>query len=83
MLHEHEESDFLATMSHELRTPKFASQYLGGIAEQTMAKWRCSGSVELPFVKIGSRVFYRQSALDAFIESRTVTHTGQLEGLAD
>lgn len=54
-----------------LRTPEDAAAFLG-VTCHTLAVWRCTGRYSLPYVKIGRRVRYRQSALDAFIERRTV-----------
>ncbi len=47
-----------------------------GIAEQTLAVWRSTGRYSLAFVKIGRRVMYRESVLEAFIEANTHTQTG-------
>ncbi len=33
----------------------------------TLANWRCSRRVDLPYVKIGRLVRYRQSEVEAFI----------------
>ena len=41
----------------------------------TLAVWRCTGRYSLPFVKIGSKVFYRRSDISSFIESRIQTQT--------
>jgi excisionase family DNA binding protein len=51
-----------------------AASYLG-LKPQTLDVWRSSGRYSLPFVKIGRRVFYRKSDLEAFIESRIQTKT--------
>lgn len=53
-----------------LLSRKAAAKYLG-VAAQTLAQWACTGRYNLPFVKIGRSVKYRQSALDTFISSRT------------
>lgn len=45
-----------------------AAAYLG-VAEQTLAIWKCTGRYNLPCVRIGRLVKYRQVDLDAFIES--------------
>ncbi len=39
-----------------------------GFAEQTLAKWRCLGSGPA-YLKIGGRIFYCGSALNAWIAS--------------
>jgi excisionase family DNA binding protein len=38
----------------------------------TLTKWRSTGEVRIPFVKIGRQVKYRTKDLKAFIESSTV-----------
>ena len=49
-----------------LLTRREAAGYLG-VAEQTLAVWKCTGRRSLPFVKIGRLVRYRKADLDAFI----------------
>ena len=49
-----------------LLTRREAAAYLG-VAEQTLAVWKCTGRRSLPFVKIGRLVRYRKADLDAFI----------------
>lgn len=44
-----------------------AAAYLG-LAPETLATWRCTQRQQLAFVKIGGRVRYRLSDLQAFIE---------------
>ncbi len=39
-----------------------------GFADQTLAKWRCFGSGPA-YLKIGGRIFYSGSALNAWIAS--------------
>jgi hypothetical protein len=62
-----------------LLSPEAASAYLGsmgaGLAVTTLAKYRQQGEGPV-FVKLGSKVRYRRSALDAFLNAlpeRTVT----------
>ena len=49
-----------------LLTRREAAAYLG-VAEQTLAVWKCTGRRSLPFVKIGRLVRYRKADLDTFI----------------
>jgi excisionase family DNA binding protein len=58
----------------DLLSDKDAAAYLG-LAEGTLAVWRSSGRYQIPFLKIGSKVRYRQSDLDEWLESRTHTAT--------
>jgi hypothetical protein len=39
---------------------------------QTLAKWRCMGRHDLPFVRVGRLVRYRKRDLLAFLEANTV-----------
>ena len=43
-----------------------------GVKPTTLQVWRCNQRYPLPYVKVGRNVRYRASALQAFIESRTV-----------
>jgi excisionase family DNA binding protein len=52
-----------------------AGKYLE-VSPKTLSVWRCTKRYPLPFVKIGSRVRYRRSDLDAFIASRTQSGGG-------
>jgi excisionase family DNA binding protein len=42
-----------------------------GVTEGTLAVWRCTKRYQLPFVKIGRKIFYRSEDVQSFIESRT------------
>lgn len=56
----------------ERLSSKEAAEYLG-VAENTMNVWRSSRRwTNLPYIKIGSKVFYWKRDLDAFLESQTV-----------
>jgi hypothetical protein len=57
--------------SVELKTDIEASQKLK-VSPGTLAVWRSTKRYPLPFVKMGSRIFYRESDLEAFIASRVV-----------
>jgi excisionase family DNA binding protein len=50
-----------------LLSRKEAAAYLG-INERTLANWKCAKRYQLPTVKIGRLVKYRQSDLDLFIK---------------
>lgn len=41
------------------------------VSAGTLSVWRSTGRYRLPFVKIGRKVFYRRSDIDAWIEKRT------------
>jgi excisionase family DNA binding protein len=48
-----------------------AAEYLG-LAVKTLASWASNGRHTIKMHKIGNRVKYRKSDLDAFISSREV-----------
>ena len=54
-----------------LLTPPEAAAYIG-VTENTLCVWRCVGRYDIQFVKVGRLVKYRKSALDAFLDRRTV-----------
>lgn len=49
-----------------------AADYIG-VQSQTLAAWKSTGRYPIPCIKVGSRAMYRQSDLDAWLASRTVT----------
>lgn len=54
-----------------LLTPPEAAAYIG-VTENTLSVWRCVGRYNIQFVKVGRLVKYRKSALDAFLDRRTI-----------
>jgi len=54
-----------------LVTPVQTAEILG-VVLGTLSVWRCTRRYNLPFVKIGRKVFYRGSDIQSFIESRTI-----------
>ncbi len=60
----------------DLLTPEDAAQHLG-VSARTLATWRSTGRHALPYVKVGARVRYRRTDLDAWLSSRMHEHTGQ------
>ena len=46
------------------------AKILGGISVETLAAWRHTGRIKLPFIKVGGRlVRYRQRDVQAFIDA--------------
>ncbi len=43
------------------------------IKEGTLDVWRCTKRYDLPYIKMGRRVYYRLSDIQKFIESRIVS----------
>lgn len=54
---------------HDRLSAKEAAQYLC-LPETTLANWRSSKRYDLPYIKVGRRVFYRRSDIDRWLESR-------------
>ena len=54
----------------KLLTPEETSDVLG-INTSTLAVWRCTGRYELPFVKTGRLIRYREIDVADFIKKRT------------
>jgi len=54
-----------------LYPPESAGEYLGDIPTSTLQWWRHKRRGPA-YVKIGHRVFYRKSALDAFLDAGIV-----------
>ncbi len=42
------------------------------IKENTLDVWRCTKRYDLPYVKIGRRVYYRLNDIQKFVESRVM-----------
>ena len=59
------------TVTAELIDRAAAAEYLG-VSPGTLANWQSTGFRRVPHVKIGKRVRYRISDLDAFIEQNLV-----------
>lgn len=53
-----------------LHSNESAANYLE-ISPGTLDVWRSTKRYAIPYIKVGRLVKYRQSALDAFLESRT------------
>lgn len=56
----------------KLLTPDETAERLG-ILTKTLDVWRCTQRYNLPYVKVGRLVRYRESDVEAFIESRLQT----------
>jgi len=55
----------------DILTPREAAKVLR-VSPGTLAIWRCLKRYGLPFSKVGSKVVYRRSDLDAFIQAGRV-----------
>lgn len=57
---------------HQLLTEAEAAEYLT-MAPGTLSVWRSTGRYNLPFLKLGHKVRYRITDLDAWLSSRERT----------
>lgn len=55
----------------ESLTERQAADHLG-VSPGTLANWRSSGAVRVPFVRLGRAVRYRRSDLERFLAANTV-----------
>ena len=49
-----------------------AAAHFLGVKPATLRGWRCTGSVNVPYVKIGRFVRYRGKDIEAFLDANTV-----------
>lgn len=49
-----------------------------GTKEATLIHWRSTGRNTLPYIKVGRLVRYRQRDIDAWLDSQTRLHTGEV-----
>lgn len=61
-----------AAVKNNLMTPQEAADMLGTTVG-VLAVWRTTKRYPLAYAKIGRKVMYRPEAVQAFIESRTVS----------
>lgn len=61
-------------MEKEILNQNEAAEVIA-LKPQTLASWRCKGTNDLPFVKVGRAVRYRRSDLKAWMAKRTATCT--------
>lgn len=60
----------------ELLTPEQAAERMG-LRPQTLAVWRTTGRYGLPYIRAGRLIRYKAEDIDAFLNSRRQTHTGE------
>lgn len=58
-------------MNDKLLNNDQAAEYMG-VTSRTLDVWRSTKRYQIPYIKVGRLVKYRQSALDAFLASREV-----------
>ena len=64
-------------MIERLLNTKQASEILG-VTVKSLANSRYTGiGIQVPYVKMGKSVRYKESALEKYIEDNTINHTGE------
>lgn len=58
--------------------PRDAAAYIG-LAPATLAKIRCISNDGPPFIRLGRKIMYRQSDLDAWLDARKATSTSDAD----
>lgn len=53
-----------------------SAEYIG-VTAGTLNVWRCTKRYPLPYIKVGRKVRYRLSDLDAFLASRTIGESAE------
>lgn len=66
--------NLIDTKSDKRLTRSEAAQHLG-VNTQTLANWAHTGRVKIPFHKVGRKVIYFKSDLDAYLDSTRRTQT--------
>lgn len=67
--------------SSPLLTTKEAAACLS-LAKSTLEGWRCTGDVQLPFVKMGRTVRYRRADLDNYLDGKSPVGSTQTQETA-
>ncbi|EMD1657070.1 helix-turn-helix domain-containing protein [Pluralibacter gergoviae] len=65
----------LATSHHSKRLTRSEAAAELGVTTQTLANWAHTGRVKIPFHKVGRKVIYFKTDLDAYLESTRRTQT--------
>jgi hypothetical protein len=66
-------------MTSQLLSPKETAKRLGLKNAGTLNQWRFHHRYPLRFVRIGSRIMYREEDVQNFIELRTSSGTGEAQ----
>jgi predicted site-specific integrase-resolvase len=51
-----------------------------GVSVRSLERWRCSGTVDLPYVKLGGVIRYQLENIQRLIASRTIRNTSEENG---
>lgn len=49
-----------------------------GVSSATLATWRCTKKEQIPYYKIGNKVFYKTEHILAWIETKKVGYTDEV-----
>lgn len=60
----------------DLMSAAAVARYLG-LSTKTLANWRSSGLADLPYVQVGSRIFYRACDVHAFVARASKRSTSE------
>jgi excisionase family DNA binding protein len=66
-MHPHRSKDILLT-------PTQVAEQLS-VSTGTLAVWRCNGTCQIPYIKIGRSVRYKAADIEAFLNAQTHLHT--------
>lgn len=61
----------LKAAGSDLMSRREAAKYLG-VAEQTLAVWKCNKRFDIPVIQVGRLIKYRRADLDRFLHANTV-----------
>ena len=65
------------SLNSELLNQEALAALLGNeVSTSTLERWRCTGDGPR-FIRVGRTPLYRRSDVDAWLTSRTVSHTGE------
>lgn len=68
-------SSFAPENSHFKLLSQAEAAKLLGLAPETLSVWRCTKRYNLPYIKVGRLVKYREADLMAFVESRRISRS--------
>lgn len=60
----------------DLMSAAAVARYLG-LSTKTLANWRSSGLADLPYVQVGSRIFYKTCDVNAFVARASKRSTSE------
>ena len=67
-------------MIERLITPEEASEILG-VTAKSLSNSRYTGTgLQVPYIKLGKIIRYKESELETYIEVNTFSHTGETKG---